>query len=108
MAMAKGSRKTKPLDRSEANLMKSLESGEWHFVSMSDQRKKQLIQAAKNSRKEDNINIRISRYEKEQLMDLAAEEGMPYQTLIRSIIYKYQSGRLVDIKTVKQIVQDLK
>lgn len=46
--------------------------------------------------KEKRINIRISTPD---LMDIQArelEEGMPYQTLIASVLHKYVSGRFVE------------
>ena len=50
---------------------------------------------AKNRR----VNIRISAMDLEGMQARAAEEGMPYQTLIASVLHKYASGRLVDPKT---------
>jgi len=41
-----------------------------------------------------NINIRISENDLQSIKLLAAREGMPYQTLIGSIIHKYAAGYL--------------
>jgi predicted DNA binding CopG/RHH family protein len=54
-----------------------------------------MIVAAKQTlKKNKNINIRISENDLEAIKMLAAREGMPYQTLIGSIIHKYASGYL--------------
>ena len=45
-------------------------------------------------KKNKNINIRISENDLQSIKLLAAKEGMPYQTLIGSLIHKYASGYL--------------
>jgi len=56
---------------------------------------KSMIVAAKQTlKKNKNINIRISENDLESIKMLAAREGMPYQTLIGSLIHKYASGYL--------------
>ena len=42
------------------------------------------------------MNIRISSRDLEEIQKRALEEGIPYQTLIASIVHKYVSGRLVE------------
>lgn len=52
-----------------------------------------IIDSAKKSK---NINIRISEYDLEKLREKSFLEGLPYQTLISSIIHKYVSNQLID------------
>jgi hypothetical protein len=59
----------------------------------------------KNTRKSKNINIRISADDLVQIKAAAGEEGIPYQTLITSIVHKYISGKLVDEKTILRAVE---
>jgi predicted DNA binding CopG/RHH family protein len=50
---------------------------------------------AKNTlRKDQRMNIRISKADLNRIKAKAAEEGIPYQTLVASIIHKYVSGKL--------------
>jgi predicted DNA binding CopG/RHH family protein len=42
------------------------------------------------------VNIRIARRDLEGIQKRALAEGIPYQTLIASVLHKYVSGRLVD------------
>jgi predicted DNA binding CopG/RHH family protein len=42
------------------------------------------------------VNIRISHKDLEALQKRALEEGIPYQTLLASILHKYAAGRLVE------------
>ena len=47
---------------------------------------------AKNKR----VNIRISSRDLDDLQARAAEEAIPYQTLMASVLHKYVTGRLVE------------
>ena len=47
-------------------------------------------------KKDRRVNIRISGQDLEALQKRAIEEGIPYQTLIASLLHKYVSGRLVE------------
>jgi predicted DNA binding CopG/RHH family protein len=58
--------------------------------------------------KSKNINIRISENDLEQIKQKSATEGLPYQTLISSIIHKYVTNQLVDEKSILKSIQLLK
>lgn len=85
----------KPLDQEEKELMESIERDEWQSVSNFDQEKEEAIQAARNTlKKEKRINLRLTQKDYHQIQIKAIEEGIPYQTLISSIIHKYLNGTL--------------
>jgi len=81
------------LDPEERRILESVERGEW-----------QRAKGAKISRyggyakatfrKDRRVNIRISSKDLEAIQKRALEEGLPYQTLIASLLHKYASGRL--------------
>ena len=51
--------------------------------------------AARNTLKKDKrINLRLTQKDYQQIQIKAIEEGIPYQTLISSIIHKYLNGSL--------------
>lgn len=57
--------------------------------------KRRYQEYARNTfRKDARVNIRLSSKDLEALRNRAVEEGIPYQTLISSILHKYASGRL--------------
>ena len=57
--------------------------------------KKKLMLAAKNSmQKDQRINIRLTSMDLTRIRSRAMEEGIPYQTLISSILHKYVNGTL--------------
>ena len=61
---------------------------------------------ARNTLKKDRrVNIRISSRDLDDLQALAVEEGMPYQTLMASVLHKYVSGRLTERRRDDKSVQ---
>jgi predicted DNA binding CopG/RHH family protein len=64
-----------------------------------------IINAANKTK---NINIRISAFTIEKIKQRSAEEGIPYQTLISSIIHKYITGRLVDENAILKSMELLR
>ena len=50
------------------------------------------------------MNIRISESVLAQLKRRSQEEGIPYQTLISSILHKYVTDRLVDEKSIRRSI----
>ncbi|CAN5247200.1 CopG family antitoxin [soil metagenome] len=84
-----------PLDAEEKDLLESFENGEWVPVSNLQQRKDFAKKAAANYlRKDARLNIRLSSTDLSQIKRRAAYEGLPYQTLIASILHKYAAGHL--------------
>ena len=85
------------LDREEQELLDSFERDEWRVV---EGRAAQLARYGEYARatfkKDRRVNIRISSKDLEALQKRALEEGIPYQTLMASILHKYVGGRLVE------------
>lgn len=66
----------------------------------------QLIQAAKSTAaKTERMNIRMTKADMESLKLAASREGLPYQSLVTSILHKYTTGRLVDIQEAQKILR---
>ncbi len=49
----------------------------------------------KKRNKEKRISIRVFASDLERIKQIAEEEGLPYQTLVTSILHKFSTGRLV-------------
>ena len=87
----------KNLDKEEREIMESVERGEWIATKDQGKEAEKLVSAAKTTLVKDmRMNIRISRRDLNALKIRAMQEGIPYQTLVSSIIHKYLSGRLVE------------
>ena len=83
------------LDKEERELSQSFSKGEWKSSPNLLKDKKKACQASENYQKKDaRINIRLSTTDLEQIKQKAAYEGLPYQTLIASILHKYAAGHL--------------
>ena len=87
------------LDKEEKDILESYERGEWEPVKDPKKETGKLQGYARNTlRKDKRINIRMSSKDLDQVQVIAAQEGIPYQTLVSSIIHKYVSGYLVERK----------
>lgn len=83
------------LDKDEKELSDSFDKGEWKSVKNLKQQIGVAKKAAKNTLSKDaRINIRLSSSDLIRIKKKAAYEGIPYQTLIASILHKYVAGRL--------------
>jgi predicted DNA binding CopG/RHH family protein len=81
------------LDDEERDLVAAYESGEFRPVKDQQIAKQTAIQAARRYlRKDARVNIRLSTADLQMLKRRAAEEGLPYQSLIASVLHKYVSG----------------
>jgi predicted DNA binding CopG/RHH family protein len=85
------------LDKEEQALLGAFESGEFQSDMTSSRKKFIEESAAQMFKKDKRINIRISERDLVAIQKRALEEGMPYQTLVASIIHKYASGSLYDV-----------
>lgn len=84
------------MSREEQELLESYEQDEW--VSVADEREIERYRAAaRNTLKKDKrVNIRLTGKDLELIQERAMIEGIPYQTLMSSILHKFVTGRLVD------------
>jgi predicted DNA binding CopG/RHH family protein len=84
------------LEKEEKELLNSIESDNWQSVDNLKEEIEAHKLIAKNTLKKDKrINIRLSAYDLDALKTNAIELGLPYQTLVSSILHQYAAGRLV-------------
>ena len=85
------------LDKYEKEILEDFENGKLTSVKNAKEEIKLAKQAAHNFMKRDNrINIRISGADLNMVRRIAVQEGLPYQTLLASVIHIFVTGRLVD------------
>jgi predicted DNA binding CopG/RHH family protein len=87
-------KKTMHLDKDENEILEAFESGK--LKPLKSQNDFQEI-AHNTMRKNRKINIRISENDLAALQRRAAREGLPYQTLIGSVLHKFASGVLKEV-----------
>ncbi|HTA17108.1 MAG TPA: antitoxin [bacterium] len=84
------------LDAEEKAILASYERGEWKLAPNQKEEKAKLQRYARATLKKDKrVNIRISEKDLYQLQMKALEEGMPYQTLMASVLHKFVNGGLI-------------
>ncbi len=85
------------LDSEEQEILESLERDEWRPVENQEKELERYRGYARETFKKDaRVNIRISKKDLDSLQKKALEEGIPYQTLMASVLHKYLNGRLVE------------
>ena len=85
------------LNEEEQELLDGFEGGEWKPVKNPEREiAKHRTYARKTLSKDKRVNIRISSKDLDELQALAVEDGLPYQTLMASVLHRYVSGRLVE------------
>ena len=90
----------KSLDRLERKIEDSAES----HRHVSKKRLRTIEGLLGKIRKTRNINIRISEAVLNELKKRSLEEGIPYQTLISSVLHKFVTNRLVDEQAMRSSI----
>ena len=82
----------------EKGLRKAVERGEWKSTDVGRCERTRYARYAKATfRKDRRLSIRLSSKDLEAIQKRALVEGLPYQTLISSLLHKYASGRLKEV-----------
>jgi len=85
------------LTKEEKDLSKSFDKGEWKSALNGKEAARQYQTYARAQlQKDKRVNIRLSSLDLQGLQRRAMEEGMPYQTLMASILHKFVMGGLVE------------
>jgi len=85
------------LDIEETEILEAFESGQLKKTQNLEQelqKHKQIAQATFKQNEE--INIRLSSKDLRALQIRAINEGIPYQTLVSSILHKFINGQLIE------------
>lgn len=86
------SKKNYKFDAQEQAILDSFNRGEW--VSKGENLEKYKEVAKKTFAKTHRINFRVSEKDFRGIQVKAREEGIPYQTLVSSVVHKYLTGQL--------------
>jgi len=87
------------LTKEEKEILESYENGEWISVSNESDIAKYKAAAKSTFKKDKRVNIRISKMDLDLIQEKALIEGLPYQTLMSSVLHKYVTGRLKEKNT---------
>ena len=87
---------------------KQMENAANSFRPVNKKRQQKIDTIIAQVRKSRTVNIRITESVLEELKRRSQEEGLPYQTLISSILHKYVTNRLVDEEAIRKSLQLLR
>ncbi len=85
---------TMTFDDEEIEILEAYKNGKLEGKPISD---RLVLAAQETMKKSKNINIRITDNDLTSIKLIAARQGIPYQTLIGSLIHKYTSGILKEV-----------
>jgi predicted DNA binding CopG/RHH family protein len=85
-------------DPFEAEILDAYESGKLKSVANKGELNRLRAAARATAIKDRRVNIRLSAGDLQDIQARALAEGMPYQTLIASVLHKYVTGRLEERK----------
>lgn len=84
------------IDDYEREILSAYEKGQLKSVATKDELAKFKAAARATAIKDRRVNIRLSSGDLSDIQVRALEEGIPYQTLIASVLHKYVTGRLTE------------
>ncbi len=87
----------KTLDRYEKHVLAAFEAGKLTSTVTSEAALRRYREYARATlSKNKRVNIRLSTPDLSEIQSRAAEEGIPYQTLIASVLHKFVAGRFAE------------
>jgi predicted DNA binding CopG/RHH family protein len=89
----------KKLDAYEDEILSAYEASKLKSVATKSELAKFKAAARNTAVKDKRVNIRLSSVDLSDIQIKALEEGVPYQTLIASVLHKYVTGRLSEKRT---------
>ena len=89
----------KKLDVEDQSILSAYEAGALTSVASKAELAKFKAAARSTAVKDKRVNIRLSSADLSDIQIRALQEGVPYQTLIASVLHKYVTGRLSDTKS---------
>lgn len=82
------------VDNYESGILSAFEEGKLKSVATKAELERMKAAARATAIKDRRVNIRLSSIDLSDIQAKALEEGVPYQTLIASVLHKYVTGRL--------------
>ena len=74
---------------------------------VSVQRREEIESIIRKARKNHAISLRLSEFDLELLKKKAESEGLPYQTLINSVLHKYVTDQLYDKNEMRKALSEM-
>ena len=82
------------IDPFESEILEAFDKGQLQSIATKSELAKLKAAARATGIKDKRVNIRLSAGDLSDIQVKALEQGMPYQTLIASVLHKYVTGVL--------------
>lgn len=92
------------LDKYESEIENNISE----FTPVSSEKKALIENIIEKANEKKSISLRLKSNDLEQLKRRADIEGLPYQTLLSSIVHKFVTDQLVDKKSILKSLEILK
>ena len=92
------------LTKSEKEIEKSI----LNYKPISPEKQSKIAKIIKRANEKKNISLRVNIQDLELLKLRAEKDGIPYQTLISSVLHKFITDRLVEQENIIKSIQLLK
>ena len=90
------------------NYEKEIENNITQFRPVSGQKKELIEGIIDKANAKKSISLRLKANDLELLKQRADSEGLPYQTLLSSLVHKFVSDQLVDKRSILKSIEILK
>jgi predicted DNA binding CopG/RHH family protein len=90
------------------NEEKEIENNIDSLVSVSGKKRERIESILAKAKKNKAISLRIAEYDLEKLKEKAVSDGIPYQTLINTVLHKYVTNQLLEKNEVLKSIQVLR
>jgi predicted DNA binding CopG/RHH family protein len=87
---------------------KEIESDAEQYREATTKNRQRVKKVILKTNEKNRVTLRLSNQTLERIKQKAQEEGLPYQTLISSILHKYANDKLIDEKHIRKSIQLLK
>jgi len=87
---------------------KKIEDNILEYKTVSTKKKKKIQSIIKKANEKKNISLRVNSQDLDLLKIRAEHEGIPYQTLLSSVIHKFVTEQLIEQKNILKSIRLLK
>lgn len=87
---------------------KNVENNIAKYIPVTGAKRKRIESIIAKAKKNKSISLRISEYDLNKLKEKAENDGIPYQTLINTVLHKYVTNQLFEKSEVYKTIQVLK
>jgi predicted DNA binding CopG/RHH family protein len=87
------------------NFEQAIEKNAEQFVKVSRKSQQRIKRIITKANEKNRVTLRLNNQTLELIKRKAQEEGLPYQTLISSVLHKYVNDKLLDEKHIRKSIQ---